>query len=327
MNMFDALPRIGGMFQSLGEGIGDSLPWWQIAMSHSKPEQLAAMSNATAHETEKRARLKQEAEEDKLREGWQNYADQNAGSLPPGFAELMPVDFDLARNYAIKQATREPKEPSIHEIGDRLVRSDGSVVYEEPNAGQPAWRPLTPEEVAQMPGFEGGFMTPEGPKAPPKGTTVNVGDGKLTEGQSKDVGFYARGRRANAELTPEREQALTVLTDHAAGQAGTLGNYAKSPEYRQAEQAAREFLAIVLRKDTGAAVTPAEFELYGPMYLPMPNDDPATIEMKRAARKQVLDSIKLGLGNARGFADEIDAQFGNDGWMDAGDGVQIREKR
>ena len=141
------------------------------------------------------------------------------------------------------------------------------------------------------------------------GVNVTVGDNmKLTEGQSKDIGFYTRGIYANDELAGVDEE-LTSLGGNVAGKAGTLGNYAKSPEYQRAERSGREFLAVILRKDTGAAVTPDEFATYGPMYLPQPGDDPQTLADKRVARERALGAIKLGLGTATPLADEVDTKF------------------
>ena len=141
------------------------------------------------------------------------------------------------------------------------------------------------------------------------GVNVTVGDNmKLTEGQSKDIGFYTRGIYANDELAGVDEE-LTSLGGNVAGKAGTLGNYAKSPEYQRAERSGREFLAVILRKDTGAAVTPDEFATYGPMYLPQPGDDPQTLADKRVARERALGTIKLGLGTATPLADEVDTKF------------------
>ncbi len=185
-------------------------------------------------------------------------------------------------------------------------------------APKETYRPLTdPNERAQFgirPDDQGPYQVGPDNKVYAVGgggTNVNVNTGeKLTEGQSKDVNFYARGLSANAELTPDLEAALTDLPASLWSNAPVLGNFAVSPKFQTAKRAASEFLAVVLRKDTGAAVTPQEFELYGPMYLPVPGDSVQVLEAKRKARKKVIDSIKLGLGTARGMADEIDAEMG-----------------
>jgi hypothetical protein len=136
-------------------------------------------------------------------------------------------------------------------------------------------------------------------------TTVINNNSKLTEGQSKDINFYNRGMAANASLETLDSQ-LTSLKG-AASESLPGGNFLQGPEYQTAKRDAAEFLAVILRKDTGAAVTPAEFELYGPMFLPQPGDQPQTVLAKREARKRALESIRLGLGTATGLADQVDA--------------------
>jgi hypothetical protein len=129
-------------------------------------------------------------------------------------------------------------------------------------------------------------------KAPEGGNPV--ANPKLTEQQSKDVGFYNRGEK----ILPRLEQQDKDLTDVLSAVGGSVTNYAKSDKYRQAEQTGRELLAVILRKDTGAAVTPSEFQMYGDIYLPKPGDDQATIEQKRVARKTAIEGLRMGLGTA-----------------------------
>lgn len=135
---------------------------------------------------------------------------------------------------------------------------------------------------------------------------------KLTEGQGKDIVYYSRGRDSN-ELLRKNGNSL-LMTEGGQGARGILDsalqalpwvgdsgavNSLLSPERKQARQAAAEFLSAILRKDTGAAITQQEFDIYGPMYLPMPGDDRKTLEQKALAREGALESIKAGLGNAQ----------------------------
>lgn len=164
-------------------------------------------------------------------------------------------------------------------------------------------------EYAKQQGFTGSFVDYQTALKKAGATNVNVGDGqKLTEGQSKDIGFYARGSAANRDLAP-LEKSLTELGGAVAGKAGLAGNYAKNPAYRRAERAGREFLAVILRKDTGAAVTPDEMNTYAPMYLPQPGDDAQTLADKKEARSRALQAIKLGLGTATNLAKDVDTQL------------------
>lgn len=156
----------------------------------------------------------------------------------------------------------------------RIKQADGSEVAVQWDATNQTWTPL---------------------KAPEGGNPVT--NPKLTEQQSKDVGFYNRG----VKLIPRLEQQDRALTDALSAAGGSVplaGNYFKSDAYRQAENTGRELLAVILRKDTGAAVTPQEFEMYGSIYLPRAGDDAATLQQKRAARKTAIDGLRMGLGTA-----------------------------
>ena len=139
-----------------------------------------------------------------------------------------------------------------------------------------------------------------------------AGPGKLTEGQGKDLVYYSRGRDSNALL--EKLGNNLLMTGGNQGARGILDsalqglpfvggsgvvNGLVSSDRQQARQAANEFLSAILRKDTGAAITQQEFDIYGPTYLPMPGDSPSTLEQKALARQGALDGIRAGLGNAQ----------------------------
>lgn len=135
---------------------------------------------------------------------------------------------------------------------------------------------------------------------------------KLTEGQSKDLGYYQRGSAANQLLTDARVEDFISGGNSIARDLGslpvigpTLKNNpftGQSPQSRQAEQASRDFIAAILRKDTGAAVTPQEFEYYSGIFLPAWGDDADTIRQKAESRRQAMESIRTGLGGAQQLA-------------------------
>lgn len=118
---------------------------------------------------------------------------------------------------------------------------------------------------------------------------------KLTEGQSKDVVYFTKGSGALPTVDALGDK-LTSLPEAAAGAAPfNLGAYLQSDEYQQAETAGKEFLAAILRKDTGAAVTDTEFKIYGDIYLPKPGDKPGRLAYKKEARRRALQAIQLGI--------------------------------
>jgi hypothetical protein len=164
--------------------------------------------------------------------------------------------------------------------------------------GQP---PLSLEEYLQSKKGNGITVGPDG--------TVQIGGppGKLTEQQSKDVGFYNRASQVGP-LLDSMDAALVNFTSEKGSRVPVVGNYLQSDGYRQASQAANEFLLALLRKDTGAAVTDGEMVLYGGTYLPRAGDDEATVKQKREARARAVEGIRMGLGPAQILFREREAQ-------------------
>ncbi len=141
--------------------------------------------------------------------------------------------------------------------------------------------------------------------------TVSIGGGqKLTEGQSKDLLYFTSGTDANTTLD-SMEGFLTSWGQQNADKLPMgVGNYLRSPEFRQAKAAADRFLTAILRKETGAAVTPQEFEIYGSQFLPAPGDDAGTLQLKRRMRQVALIGIKAGMGTAEAIAAATEATVG-----------------
>lgn len=155
----------------------------------------------------------------------------------------------------------------------------------------------------------GGIKAPSGMQITtnPDGT-VSVTQGvpsqnpKLTEQQSKDLVYYRRGSGALQKLDTMADQLASgfgALADRLPG-----GNYLKSSEYQQAQQAGLEFLQAILRKDTGAAITKQEQDEYGKVYLPQPGDSAELLLQKKRARSRALEAIRKGLGPAEILAGE-----------------------
>jgi hypothetical protein len=158
----------------------------------------------------------------------------------------------------------------------RIKQPDGSEVAVQWDRRQNAWVPL---------------QAPQGGNA--------VASPKLTEQQSKDVGFYNRARAIVGRMD-KQDESMTGFSG-TIGRAADMvpgGNFVKPDAYRQAQQTGRELLAVILRKDTGAAVTDGEMQMYGDIYLPGPGDDKVTIQQKRDARRTAIEGLRLGLGPA-----------------------------
>lgn len=124
---------------------------------------------------------------------------------------------------------------------------------------------------------------------------------KMTEAQSKAVGF---GRRAMLA-----DQMINRITSDPSADVSSLKTQIKSalPKWLGGVKDQREqslatakvsFIASVLRKESGAAVTPHEYEQYSAIYFPAPGDSPETLQEKAVMRQNFIDTEKLTAGNA-----------------------------
>lgn len=78
---------------------------------------------------------------------------------------------------------------------------------------------------------------------------------------------------------------------------GLLGQL-RTTRDRQQEQAERDFVNALLRKESGAAISPAEFENAAKQYFPRGGDSDAVLEQKRVNRLQAFAGLKAQAGRA-----------------------------
>jgi len=208
-----------------------------------------------------------------------------------------------------------PDQPTVGQVmdgyryrgGDPGQQSSWEPVQQQPQAPQTQW----PAGATRLP--NGNVVMRN-----PRGGVTNLGRSQpdFTEAAAK-AGEYAsrmqgaEGTLATVEYNTGRTQRTlgdNTMSGFLAGDEGSAGplNAFRSSTDQQLEQAQREWIAALLRRDTGAAVTPQEFRLYGPMYLPQPGDSPAVIEQKRAARERAFNGL---VGSSEGH---FQHNFGSD---------------
>ena len=176
-------------------------------------------------------------------------------------------------------------------------------------------REITPEQQAKLDidrqrlGLEGAKFALEKQKA-----AQELEFGKpLTESQGNATAFGMRAKESNALLN-QLEQSGTKNTGLIRGAIGaTLGmtpfigekleqnantalNFTASPAQQATDQARRNFVTAVLRKESGAAISPSEFENEAKKYFPQPNDDASTIRQKQHARETAIKALEIQAG-------------------------------
>jgi len=98
------------------------------------------------------------------------------------------------------------------------------------------------------------------------------------------------------------DEVLARSAETATGKRGLitkfLPNILKSDERKSLEQAQRNFINAVLRRESGAAIAPSEFENAEKQYFPQPGDDQKTLEQKERNRNVVIQGFKNEAGGA-----------------------------
>jgi hypothetical protein len=130
------------------------------------------------------------------------------------------------------------------------------------------------------------------------GTVVQMGGGNepkdMKEAQAK-ANIYASRMENSNQILERLETEGTSLTNKIASGL-PLGNYALSPEYRQYDQAKRDFINATLRQESGAVIADSEFANGERQYFPQPGDDPQTIAQKKENRRIAMIAIRQASG-------------------------------
>lgn len=122
--------------------------------------------------------------------------------------------------------------------------------------------------------------------------------GKQNETQSKDSGYANRMFRAEGVLRdPGVLDAATSLNQNIKGMApGFISNYLTSPQYQKFDQAKRDFVNAVLRRESGAAISQSEFDNANKQYFPQPGDTKERIAEKQRNRQDAIAGVAGGGG-------------------------------
>jgi hypothetical protein len=212
---------------------------------------------------------------------------------------------------ATPQARQRTQQQLIARIAQRAAQGDTSAIGEGVASGMsvgditsldPAKRPGTPQYLAaqeaelqlkdrydaradnrrvagQLRVARAGKLSAAQPKPP-------------TEGELSGAGFLSRAMEAHGQLDgiAVPNTAARVLGDKfVTGQTDT---------FRQWNAVRKNFATAVLRKESGASISPSEFEGVDAMYIPMPGDSEELLQTKRANREGALRTLQIMSGRA-----------------------------
>lgn len=120
-----------------------------------------------------------------------------------------------------------------------------------------------------------------------------------TEAQSNAAGFANRIEAAN-KIFDEIEPEISGMASNMKGAQMYFErrkpNSFKSPVVQRQEQAERDFVNAILRKESGAAISQSEFDNAKEQYFPQSGDTERVLKQKKEARARALSNMRQAAG-------------------------------
>jgi LysM repeat protein/phage host-nuclease inhibitor protein Gam len=144
----------------------------------------------------------------------------------------------------------------------------------------------------------------------PYGTTESqayglVPQGKTTQAQETVAGFATRIEQSNDILNSLKDTIKNYNPVQFAAEMLSPTSYLKTSIIQQYDQASRNIINAILRRESGAVISDQEFDNARKQYLPQPGDTDKTINQKQENVLSVLNSYKSAAGNAYQSVNEL----------------------
>jgi hypothetical protein len=122
--------------------------------------------------------------------------------------------------------------------------------------------------------------------------------GKLPNKEQFDAAGFGRRMEQASNVFDGLSAGGYDRGSKSAGIGAMMPNIMKGKEAQQQDQAERNFINATLRRESGAAISPSEFENAETQYFPRAGDSPEVTKQKRENRLQVMESMRAASGNA-----------------------------
>jgi len=159
----------------------------------------------------------------------------------------------------------------------------------------PPQDPMSPGEIARL-GFEAARLQMQKEAEERAAAEKERQRRELTETQAKALGFYQRMRSSDvqqARLGLEPQGYAELIAQQQLPLASRAG---LSDDRRSQLDAIENFVAASLRLESGAAISPAEFEKQVRIFFPMPGAGLKEIEQKRQQRELAIRGFRATAG-------------------------------
>jgi len=205
-------------------------------------------------------------------------ASQPNGGL---FAEAIRAGMPAAQAY---EAYRKSLTGDYVVVGKTLVdRKTGKVVFQAPTTATLTRRNPVTGELEYISGIDP--------------SQIN-----LDQSESGATMYSGRMRQAENDLRLVEREGTDFMQKIYSNAPFNLGNYLTSPEFKSYDQARRNFVNAVLRRESGAAIAESEFENANLQYFPQPGDTQQVVDQKRRNRELAIRLMEAGAGEGTAYA-------------------------
>lgn len=253
----------------------------EVQKQNAKDSQTAIVNIITANPNMNSAVMEQLRQQtnpiDVARIAAQNGLAVDPSKLPSSAQEYL---------FAVQRGYKGTYSQYQNEDANRKVRiASASVVTPGAPTSYKEW------ELAGKPGTYAQYLQSSNIKAP-------------TAAQQTVSTYAARIEQANPTIDnlTSYVSSLSPLSFEAQSR---LPSYLQSAEFQQYDQAARNFINATLRRESGAVISPSEFDNAYKQYLPRAGDTQETLDQKKQNRDIVFASLRNAAGNAYQSVDEL----------------------
>jgi hypothetical protein len=271
-----------------------SLANMQAQSAASLSQSMADMRQSSARAPQEMAQLAQVQRQGEarnvLKDLMANGGDVSTAEL--GRA-LLPYDPSTGINL-IKASKEEQKQQALLDRtgGTGVAAPQGYRWTQDGNLEAIPGGNADPRVMAQLEGIKSAYKAKE-----PKALTESQGNatafGMRAAESAKIIDDLAAKGVFTGSLIKQGVESLPLV----GGALGMAANsLVASPEQQQVEQAQSDFVNAVLRKESGASISPAEFDKARKQYFAQPGDSPQVQAQKQANRETAIHALTIQAG-------------------------------
>lgn len=278
-------------------------PAYQLEQDY-KREQLNALRNKTA-------------------KNWQKLDDNTL--FNPDTGETMPVGAPASAGGKFRFEGKSVEAQALNGLmeagqitegqaqqlgaGKTITGPNGEIIFMTPQGvfGKSADGTVSPMSAPQPQAPAGGVdifggaplspaapSPPTPPQAPERTGMLPLTAPKVTVDESKAGGFADRMTQSGKLIDTYGNAGLNAFDQSITNSPyvpGFIANSLVGDDFQKYDQARRDFINAQLRRESGAVISPDEFDNANRQYFPQPGDKPEVLEQKRKSRETVINAM------------------------------------